>query len=331
MPGVESNPQHDAGAIRAAVVRMLTQNDWRLIEPDDLVRRVAAALAAATAQPDPASAPPAPTAEGQPAHDRPWRRRGRAGNGRAPAADLVAMTALNLYAETLYLAFADSRHEERQRRAYEELRRYTRRVAARYGSELSQDEREEVADYALTELYCRYVVGEGGRTPLAPHEHGLFIAKALYKVRNTVRLWRRRAGPWMPFASGEWAEEPERADEGPPDQDGTYDPVAQAEHKERHVQVALAFQLAVERHPHATLQLRAAWLHVFEELSYNRIAELFETTVGNVRVLTWRGLKKLQNDPGFRAFARDEELLAGLETLPRLRQSVELAREHGNE
>lgn len=219
MPGVESDPQHDEGAIRAAVVRMLTQNDWRLIEPDDLVRRVAAALAAATAQPDPASASPAPTAEGQTAQDRPWRRRGQAGNGRAPAADRTAMTALNLYAEILFLAFADGRHEERQRRAYEELQRYTRRVAARYGSELSQDEREEVADYALTELYCHYVVGEGGRAPLAPHEYGLFIAKTIFKVRNAVRLWRRKVGPWRPFRSGERAEEPERTDEGPPDQD----------------------------------------------------------------------------------------------------------------
>jgi hypothetical protein len=310
----------DASAILATVAHMLTKNDWRLIAAEDLARRVALALAS----------PPKPDGAAQPAGpDRPWRQHYRGGAGRARIADPVADAAIRIYSETLYGAFADRDDADRQQRAYYELHRYARRAAARFGADLSRDEHEDVASHVLTELYCRYLAGQSPPEPDAAGVAGVFMAITLQQVRNAVRMWRAKIGAWVALESDEDGPDHTAHPRQLRDPWDSSDPVIQAEQRERREQVARIFQLATERYPRARVQLRAVWLHIMEDRSYAAVASILNLTVTHVRLLTWRGLRRLNGDPGFRVYAQDALLLDGQRATARA--SVDQERKLGNE
>lgn len=312
MIDVEPGPPLDQHTIYTTVANMLSKNDWQLISAEELARRVALALV-----PE-AQAPAADT----PA--RPWRRAGRAAGGHASPMEAAA---LRLYSEQLYLAFSDSRDEERQRRAYFELHRYARRAAARYGPELSSDEREEIAVQALSELYCRHVAGLASA---GPEVAGAFIAIVLQHVRNAVRLWRARVGPWVPLEADESGHGGSNGHGQLPERGIAYNPAIQAELQEQREQIVRAFQRALTRSPRARIQLYAAWLRLMENLSYTTIADILKLTVGHARTMTSRGLSRLKGDPDLRIYAYDEALLDGEQPPHTIRPTICEERELGN-
>jgi len=333
MTDLERAPYLDEQAIQAAVTQMLIQNDWRLIEANALARRVALALTSAPVIHSElvVSVAEPVVVEQSVGSDRPWRQRRRGGSGHARMADPVACAALRIYSELLYAAFANQQDEGRQQRAYYELHRYARRVAARFASELSSDEREDVAAHVLTELYCRYVASQKPSDPLDAGVAGAFMAITLQQVRNTVRLWRAKIGAWVSLEADEYDPEHGARSKRLPDSGSASDPVTRAEQKEQREQVARAFQLAVERYPRARIQLLGVWLHIMEDQSYTSIAGRLKLSVTHARLLTWRGLRRLKGDPDFRVFAQDEQLLDGQRPTRRARPAVTQARELGNE
>lgn len=313
-PGIAT----DVATIRAAALRLLDRNRWRLLDPDELAGRALRILAEA-----PAAA--GQGAEAAPPLPQPGRHLARRPHGVEP----VDAALLRAYSEALYAAFLGRRGEGAQERAYQELRRYAGHVAARFGADLSRDEREEIAAHALTELFCRYAA-PAPQPGLPPDgTAGCFIAVTLQQVRNTLRAWRSQVGPWVPL------ERPDRDQAGgpatpePPDQAGDHNPEDQAERREQREQVARAFATACERYPQARVQLYAVWLYIVEDLSYGTIAERLATTVGHARVLTWRGLRRLHGDPDFRTVAQQAQLLHVADTHAG-QPPAEYQREHGN-
>jgi len=317
MTNVELRPHLDEQMIGATVARMLAANDWRLIDADELARLVALALAS----PPPTPAGDGPADEEQPAPSRPWRRQ--------RSADPVEAAALRLYSEQLYRAFANQQGEERQQRAYFELLRYARRVAARCGPELSVDDREEVAAEALGELFRRYVAGAVAPSRPVQETAGSFMAVTLQLVRNIVRVMRRKSGPLVPLDVPAF-DHANGAQRGPDHPQSSADPVGHAERRELSGQIVRAFQLATERYPRARLQLRVVWHTIVEKLSDPTIASRLGLSLGHVRTLRCRGLARLQNDPDFRIHAQDEGLLGGERPSRKARPAAQQERELGD-
>jgi len=91
----------------------------------------------------------------------------------------------------------------------------------------------------------------------------------------------------------------------------THDPDLYVERMELRAHVVHLFAGALERYPRARIQLHVVWFHQIESLDYPAIADRLGMTVENVRVLYCRGIKRLRNEPGFRALAEDEHLTSG--------------------
>jgi len=314
----DGEPEHnpDEAAVLTAVTRMLAHNDWRLLDAADLTQRVLAQL---SDKPEPQSdAGPAVDALSQkPA--RPWRRQHNPIEG----------AALHQYAKALYAAYANRIDEEPQRRAYHELFRYIFRAASRWAADLSRDEREEIAYHVLAELYFRLVASQDEPEPRGVRVAGAFLALALQQMKNTVRQWRATTRHWLTLTT----DEDESATDHPtidnlPNTNGAYAPDLYAERTELRIHVARLFAGAIQRHPRARIQLHIVWLHQIESLDYPAIAERLGMSVENLRVLYCRGIKRLRNEPGFRALAEEERLTTANQPVHDVERRPDIQREH---
>lgn len=230
-------------------------------------------------------------------------------NARLQADTTVAQIAplvISCYAELLYRAFCGQDGEERQRAAYNELLRYIYRLSRRYGPELMEDEREEIAGIVIAELYDHTVSGQGVRKP------GAFIAIVLQQTRNVLRSWRGAARR-LPLSLDAGIAQEVGTDSGPGWAQrliGAEDAVhAQMERYEQTARIRTAFAAAVERSPRARLQLLVVWLHALAGLDYADIATSLGVSVPNARVLYNRGKRRLREDPELRVLAAEIKLI----------------------
>jgi DNA-directed RNA polymerase specialized sigma24 family protein len=286
MPAAE--PERDPGdaTVRIAVTNMLVGNDWRLLTADELTQQVLDRLN----HTHPPVAFRIENATGQETA-RPWRR----------YSDPIEAVALRIYAEALCSAYVNRSDEERQARAYYELFDYTFRAARNRAKELTREEQEEITYHVVVDLYIRLVdsSARGIRVP------GAFLAVALQQVKNAVRSWRtylrHLSHPMVETGDGTF----EPKINGLPDTNDANMPDEAAERAERRAQIVQLFRACLKRYPRARIQLHVVWLHKMDCLDYPMIADQLDMTVENVRLLYFRGIKRLRDIPGFRAL--DEE------------------------
>lgn len=295
--------------LRATVARMLQQNDWRLIDGDELVQRLIAHQ----------SIRPLVSAQGIPVEH-------------LPSTGSIETAALYCYAEVLYAAFAGQAGEAEQPRAYTELFRYVSRVLRRKMPTLGADEQEELAYDVISELYYRVAPNRSADAPPAVRIPGAFFAVALQQTENALRRWRNATRHLEPVADANddtSAEEQGRpvAAAGWSDADT---PDGYAEQRELCTQVRACFAQALGRYPRARLQLRVVWLHVIEDQTYEIIAESLSMRVENVRVLFSRGLARLRSDPEWQALFNEQPAVLTQPTSPVRTPEVTHEREHGH-
>jgi len=325
----DGEPEHnpDEAAVLTAVTRMLAHNDWRLLDAADLTQRVLALL---NDKPGPQSdaGRTADTVSQEPARSWPWRELDAAGRHRHY--NPIEGAALHEYAKALYSAYANRMDEERQRRAYYELFRYVIRAASRWAADLSRDEREEIAYHVLAELYFRLVAShEEEGEPRGVRVAGAFLAITLQQMKNDVRQWRATTRHWITLT----AEDDDSTSGKPtidnlPNTQEAYETNLYAEQMELRVRIVRLFTGALERYPRARIQLHVVWLHQIERLDYPAIADRLGMTVANVRVLYCRGIRRLRNEPGFRALAEEEHLITASQPTRNFERQPDIQREH---
>lgn len=323
----DAEPEHNSDelSVHSAVTRMLTHNDWRLLDAAELTQRVLALL-----NNKPESLAEAPSAvDTAPGTARPWRRRASQTIGNRLRYDPIEGAAVHEYAKALYTAYTNKIDEEQQRRAYYELFRYVFRAASRWAADLRRDEREEIAYQVLAELYFRLVASQEEGKPGGVRVAGAFLAIALQQMKNTVRQWRMTARHWATITTseGESAAEPPAIDDLV-STNWMYAPEVYAEQSELRVQVVRLFASALQRYPRARIQLHVVWLHQVESLDYPIIADRLGMTVENSRVLYSRGIKRLRNESGFRALAEEERLTIAHQPLRDFDRHPDNQREH---
>lgn len=244
--------------LRAAAARILAQRGWSLLSIDELVSG-GATLLEESAFTNPSAA------------------------------------VLHLYAHVLYRACMGLEGHERQQTAYLELFRYVYDLARHLAGDLSREEREELANHVIAEVFYR--LSEAGGARLRPvREPGAFLAVAIQQLRNTVRRWRRDPFTW---------EEP---DEYHPAREADQ-PEEMAVRQELREHVLGCFSRALHRYPRARLQLMVVWLRHMGGIDYQTISERLHMTVPNIRVLYTRGASKLRKDSEWRALAQEMGLL----------------------
>ncbi len=253
----QENPEQ---AVRVAARAFLSQSRWRLLSEAELAFRASALLG------DDRSSNPG------------W-------------------AVLHVYAEALYGACASLEGPARQEAAYAELFGYLYAASFRFAPELSPDEREEVANQTVAEIFYRLAERHGLQPPAGVRDPGAFLAVATQQLRNVVRKWRRDVVlPW-----DEVAGEHELAAGG--------DLAQEAVDRDFRLRVRQCFERCLRRYPRARFQLWVVWMKEIDGLDYQAIGMALSMTVANVRVRHSRGLDRLRDDPEWRNLGREAGLL----------------------
>jgi len=239
---------------------MLEQRRWQLVSADELVRGV----------------------------------KGLPGDG--ISRDIRHMLFL-IYTRALHRACAGLDGSERQQRGYADLFRYVHDCSWRFAADLSPDERAEVANQALAEIYYRFAEQSDHARYTPVRNPDAFLLVALQKLRNVIRKWQRDTlPPWEAATEqqpGPTQNEPERY-------------TADRELRRR---VRQCFVRSLQQHKRAKLQLWVVWMKQIDDLEYTEISARLDMTVSNARVLHSRGLDQLRNDPEWRALGYEVGLL----------------------
>jgi RNA polymerase sigma factor (sigma-70 family) len=246
--------------LRASVVGILSQRGWRLLTIEELARRADDLLG-------------------------------------EDAAEDVGWAVIRAYTQALYQACAGLEGDDRQQRGFEELFRYLHDMSWRYAKDLAADERNEVTNQAIIELYCRLVepLGTDGRAGI--RVPGALLAVAIQQLRNVIRQWRRSIRV-------EWSMRAEIQDI--PAWNGPEQYAADSEFRRR---VRQCFERTLRLHPRAKLQLSVVWMRHIQGVDYATISAELNMTTANVRVLCSRGLNLLRNDSAWRSLGSELGLI----------------------
>jgi DNA-directed RNA polymerase specialized sigma24 family protein len=170
-------------------------------------------------------------------------------------------------------------------------------VALRFANDLPANERTEIVDQTIVELFCRLVGSPDAQQPAAIRNPGAFLAVAAQQLRNVVRKWRRDIlscwDEWAERQVGSLADDPEQR-------------AAEREFRQR---VRQCFARSLQRHPRARLQLWVVWRKQVDALDYPEISAELNMTIRNVRVLHTRGLGHLRGDAEWRDLALESGLI----------------------
>jgi len=246
--------------IRAVAVAMLAQRRWKLVSADELVRGVEQLYDASTP------------------HN-------------------IPLTILMVYTQALYRACAGLDGYERQQRGYADLFQYLHDSSWRFAADLAPDERVEVSNQTIAEIYYRFAE-QGDHTQYTPVRNpAAFLWLALRQLRNAIRKWRNDALlPWDAVTE----EQPSPAEDQP-------------EHvlakQELRTRIRQCFLCALQQHPKAKLQLWVVWMKQIDGFEYSEIGAKLDMTVSNVRVLHSRGLDQLRQDQEWRTLAYEVGLI----------------------
>jgi len=261
------NDQHELEpdqTVYATVAELMARRGWALLPVEELGARVREVLAAGTC--------PAPGA-----------------------------AVLFCYARVLYTACVGGEGRERQELAFRELFRYVYDNSRRFAADLSADERHELANQTIAEIYYRLTGSSGLAHTWSVREPGAFFAVATQQLRNVLRRWRRAflaevEGPSEAYAAPA-AQQPEQ--------------VALAD--ELSEQVRNCFQLVLRRHPRARGQLLVVWLRHMVGEEYQTIADRYDMAIPNLRTQYARGIDKLRHDPDWNRLGHDLGLRKAVE------------------
>ncbi len=256
----DSQPEHTEAAW-AATARILTRRGWSLVAEAEMVAQVVRLLA-----------------EG--------------------AFTDAGLAILRVYSQALYYACSGAEGVERQETAYQELSCYLHDVSWRMASDLAPDEREELVNQTLAELFYR-LAGQGAARKLsAVREPGAFLAVAIQQLRNVARRWRRDNVIFGDTLVDGW-EFTAEADERPE---------YLTENHELRRRVKQCFLNSLRRHPRARVQLWVVWLRTVLGVDYETIGARYGLSVENIRILHSRGLKNLRTDPAWNELACESGL-----------------------
>lgn len=245
--------------IRAAAAALLARRRWKLVSADELARRAVPLLADGI-----------------------------------PVSHQLLMLA---YTQALYRACAGLDGYERQQRGYTDLFQYLHDCSWRLASELAPDERAEVANQAIAEIYYRFAE-HGEHTHYTPVRNpASFLWLAVRQLRNIIRKWRSDALP-------PWNEVTEQQPSPAEDQ-----PEHLTAERELRLRVRQCFLRSLQQHRRAKLQLWVVWMRQIEGLEYPEIGARLDMTVANVRVLHSRGLDQLRDDPEWRTLGQEVGLI----------------------
>ncbi len=191
-----------------------------------------------------------------------------------------------VYTPLVYHACSGSEGPDRQERAFAELWRYLAQAALRVAPDLPPDDREELVSETLATIYAR--ICDPQRPDRLRVPQALFAA-ALQQLRNVVRSWRRaRPDPW------EASFEPLVPDVGD-----------DAERRDFAEQVRLSFVACLNRSPRARLQLASVWMRHIQGMDTQATMAALDTSYAETRSLYSRGLRRLREDPDWRALASE--------------------------
>ncbi|MDQ4077423.1 MAG: sigma-70 family RNA polymerase sigma factor [Chloroflexota bacterium] len=199
--------------------------------------------------------------------------------------------ATHIYSLALYHACSGAEGEAQQERGYTELFQYL------YDSAYWQyrDVCDDATQLAIERVYANF---ERCRVPAA------FLAWAFQQLRDAARTIRRKRGkrttsldePVGPGldALGALLADPRQVD-----------PTNRLELQEQQTHLKHLVAAFLQQHPRADQQLAALLLKHVQGLDDEAIAEQLDKPVRSVHVLRARARKKLEQEPAWRAFARD--------------------------
>ena len=238
----------DENEIHAVATSMLARRRWQLVAADDLAHSAEQLL-----------------------------RDGVVGN--------AGLAVLNAYTQALYRACAGLDGLERQQRGFIDLFQYLQDCAWRFAGDLGTEERAEVVNQALAEIYYRFIEHGDPARYTAVRNPNAFLWLSVQQLRNVIRKWHNNALPPWDVATelrpGPAEHEPEHFMAG----------------RELSEQVRLCFARSLQHHKKARLQLLVVWMRYIEGMEYADIGTRLDMSVANVRVLHSRGLGQLRKDP----------------------------------
>jgi DNA-directed RNA polymerase specialized sigma24 family protein len=256
----EREPANGEPEIRAVAAAMLAQRRWQLLSADELVRGVE-----------------------------------RLHNGSTPRN--IPLTVLLIYTQALYRACAGLDGYERQQRGYADLFHYLHDCSWRFAADLAPDERAEVTNQTIAEIYYRFSE-QGDHTHYTPVRNpAAFLWVAVRQLRNAIRKWRNDALPPWDAAT---EQQPGPAEDQP-------------EHllaeQELRARVRLCFLRSLQQQRKAKLQLWVVWMKQIDGFEYSEISARLDMTVSNVRVLHSRGLDQLRKNQEWRTLGYEVGLI----------------------
>lgn len=200
------------------------------------------------------------------------------------------------YSEALYRACSGQEGQQRQEQGYSELGHFLFQFASRRYAEFSAD----ATQLALLQTFrCFSQCGQPG----------WFIAFAIYKVRDAVKTIRQHEQHYQALR-GQSLEQSALPEELPDlQQHDVSARLISAEDRELLECYRADF---LRRRPRASRQLSAVWLKYVDGLSDTEISQRLGVRVDDVYTLRSRGLKQLQQDPGWRALAAEFGIAAEL-------------------
>lgn len=199
-------------------------------------------------------------------------------------ADTPERAVIHTYSQALHRACSGEEGIERQNRGYSELYYYLYAIALRRYSDVYED----ATQAAIEQIYTVFALC---RQP------GTFLAFALHRLMNAVRVTRRQAGPESHRNSYEHVQRATFQHQHDP-----LEMALQGELRARFAMLAADFR---QRHRRAARQFAALQLKYLEGLDDEAIAERLGVPLRNVYVLRSRAIKKLRAEPAWRAFAAE--------------------------